>query len=80
MRHELETIYDPDQRRRVVKFRRGDDSYGFEEQRFGEEGAWLPAGRCSESICDTAERAESEARSRVAWLNVTDQLSAYQSI
>jgi hypothetical protein len=68
-RREIKTIYDPTRMRRVIILRRADGSFGFEDQRFCDEQCWIPYGHYSESFCDTAERAESEASLRVSWLN-----------
>jgi len=65
----LETIYDDSRRRRVIIFQRGAGSFGFDEERCSDEPlelAWLPYGR--DCLCDSAERALSEARGPVPWL------------
>jgi hypothetical protein len=71
----VHTIYDNAKKRRVVVLRRDNGSFGFEEERFSDEPlemAWIPFGRYSVSLCDTAERALAEARSRVQWLAQMD--------
>lgn len=67
-RNDIKTIYDEPDVRRVIIFRRDDGSFGFEDQHYCDEQCWIPTGRYSESFCDSAERAEAEARSRVHWL------------
>jgi hypothetical protein len=70
----IQIIYDTDKKRRVIFFESDDGSFGFEEQRFSDEPlemAWIPVGKPPQPNChcDTAERASSEARGRVAWLS-----------
>ena len=70
----VKTIGHPDGRRRVDIYQRPNGTFGFEELEYGvEEQAWYPVGRYSYAVIDTQERAESEARSRVAWLSALPQ-------
>ncbi|HKQ51024.1 MAG TPA: hypothetical protein VJT74_01555 [Pyrinomonadaceae bacterium] len=65
----VETIYNADRTRRVIIFRRGDGTFGFEELRFGaEEQEWFPCGCRPVSFTDSADAALGEARGRVRWL------------
>jgi hypothetical protein len=68
----VQTIYDEAKKRRVIILQRPDGSFQFEEQRFSDEPlemCWIPFGIYAVCHSDTAERALSEARGRVAWLS-----------
>jgi hypothetical protein len=68
-RQTVKMIRDGRDRRRVEIFRRQNGTYGFTEWRWDSaDSAWTPFGRYAECVTDSPERAESEARSRVAWL------------
>ena len=59
-----------DGRRRVNIVRRPNGTFGFVSFQWLEpEGIWAPEGRYSECIVETADEAEAEARSRIAWLS-----------
>jgi hypothetical protein len=65
----LRTLYDTKGGRRVDIFERENGTFGFQEWTYGsDERAWYPSGRYSNAVIDTLERAEAEARDRVAWL------------
>lgn len=65
----VKTIHNPQGNRRVELFQRRDGTFGFQEWAYAaDEGAWLPFGRYSIAVIDTLERAEQEARGRIAWL------------
>ena len=65
----VKTIHNPQGNRRVEIFQRNDGSFGFEEWTYAvDEGTWVPFGRYSIAVIDTLERAEQEARGRIAWL------------
>src|SRR6185503_626230 len=65
----VEVIYSPERNARVQVFRRGNGTFGFEEERFQkEEQCWIPFGRYSEAIIDSLESAVREAAGRVSWL------------
>ncbi len=73
----IKEIYDSSRQYRVVIFRREDGSFGFEDQHFSDyprEHCWIPHGLYSTSFCDTAEKAESEARGRVKWLSAESDI------
>jgi len=64
----LGTIYSQDNLRRVQIFRREDGTFGFDEEKYAEkEQCWIPLG--FNSICDSQERAFTEARGRIPWLS-----------
>jgi hypothetical protein len=64
------TFLNSDGTRKVEVFQRADNTFGFEELKFWqEEQAWLPVGKYSIAIIDSLERAITEAKGRVAWLN-----------
>ena len=66
----IKTIFSTDRVRKVELFRRSDGTFGFEEWRFdSDEDTWLPFGRRSLAICDSADKAEYEARDRIEWLS-----------
>ena len=67
--HVVRTFTSADGHRRAEIYRRDAGSFGFLEIRWElQERCWVPFGRYAESFTDSAERAESEARSRIAWL------------
>jgi hypothetical protein len=67
----LKTFVRADGERRVLIYERGDGYFGFiEEMRvttYDGDSAWSPLPGPS-PICSSVEIAESEARSRIAWL------------
>jgi hypothetical protein len=68
-------IYSRDGQRRVVVHRRDADSFSFYEKRYSDhplEQCWIPFGRRSHPICDTADTALREAIDRVNWLRELD--------
>ena len=66
----LRTLVHSDGTRKVEVFQRVDNTFGFEELKFGqEEQAWFPVGKYSIVITDSLESAIKEARGRVAWLS-----------
>jgi hypothetical protein len=67
----IKTISHPDGKRRVLIERLDNGSFTFTEEKYWDdplEHSWLPAGR-SNSLCDSAETAEREARGRITWLS-----------
>lgn len=72
----VKIITHPDGTRRAAILRHPSGHFGFEEERLvretrydGTEGDyWLPVTDDSFAVCDTADRAEAEVRSRIAWL------------
>lgn len=67
----VETIYDEDHKRRLLVFRRNDNTFGFIEECLSTEPsgmAWIQLSLDSTCRCDTAERVLAEARGRVPWL------------
>lgn len=71
----LRSINDSGASRCVDIFRRADGSFGFEEYRRDTEDqrGWFPIGGFGERRFESEERALEEARSRVAWLNETEE-------
>ena len=68
--HVLKTLSDPQGGRPVEIYQRANGTFGFEEWTYGvNEKAWYPSGRYSYAVIDTLEKAEQEARSRIAWLD-----------
>jgi hypothetical protein len=66
----VKTLDDPGGGRRVEIYQRVNGTFGFEEWTFGvDENAWYPSGRYSYAVIDTLEKAEQEARCRIAWLD-----------
>ena len=71
MREIIQTIYSPDGRERVHIVRRANGSFGFEAEYFSAQPAemcWCPRPQRPLCICDSAETALREARTRVGWL------------
>jgi hypothetical protein len=71
MRSIVKELVARDGKRKVQIFRREDGSFGFEALRFSDEPlemCWIPYGRFSECFAGDEQKAESEARSRVRWL------------
>lgn len=69
MREIIKTIYSNDRQNRVLIFRNLNGTFSFDVEHFSKneyENCWIPS--FNNSFCDTAERAEQEARSRVDWL------------
>lgn len=72
----LKIITHPDGVRRVAILRHANGRFGFEEEALVREASydgreranWRPITDDSFAICDTAERAELEARGRIGWL------------
>lgn len=65
----LKTLQSSDGKRRAEVFVRADGTCGFVEQVWDEEErVWYPCGRYSKAVCDSADRAEAEARGRISWL------------
>jgi hypothetical protein len=70
MRDIKKTLVNADGTRKVEVFQRDDNTFGFEELKFGqEEQAWFPVGKYSFAIIDSLESAIKEAKERVAWLS-----------
>ena len=70
MREIKKTLVNSDGTRKVEVFQRVDNTFGFEELKFGqEEQAWFPVGKYSTAIIDSLESAIKEAKGRVAWLS-----------
>lgn len=72
----LRTLYSPDGRERVHIVRRSNGSFGFEEEYFSDhpsEMCWCSRTQLPLCICDSAETALREARSRVLWLVEADR-------
>ena len=66
----VQTIYDDEQKQRVIIFQRQNSSFGFVEEYFSEhefEMCWLPRSR-NISFFDTLEIALREVYGRVDWL------------
>lgn len=64
------TFLKSDGTRKVEVFQRTDNTFGFEELKFGEqEKAWFPVGKYSFAFIDSLESAVKEAKGRVAWLS-----------
>jgi hypothetical protein len=66
----LRTITHADGEHRVHIVDRGDGTYGYEEEHFSTdplERCWVPCRQVL-TICDSADRAEREARAALAWL------------
>ncbi|HCS48296.1 MAG TPA: hypothetical protein DIW61_08605 [Candidatus Aminicenantes bacterium] len=71
MRSIIKELMAHDGKRKVQIFRREDGTFGFEALRFSDETlemCWIPDGRYSECFTGDEQTAESEARSRVPWL------------
>lgn len=76
----LKVIMHPVAQRRVAILRHPSGRFGFEEEALvretiydgSEHAHWRPVTDDSFAVCDTAETAEKEARSRIAWLNARD--------
>ncbi len=71
MRTVVKELVARDGKQKVEIFRRDDGSFGFAVLRFSDESlelCWIPYGRFSECFADDKQTAESEARSRVDWL------------
>ena len=67
----LRTISHADGRRRVHIIDRGDGTYGYREEYFSgdpDERCWVSLRQFPLTVCDSAERAEREARAGVPWL------------
>lgn len=72
----VKIIAHPDGKRRVAILRHVSGGIGFEEETLvretiydgSEREDWCPITNDSFAICDTAERAEREARGRIAWI------------
>jgi hypothetical protein len=72
----VETLYDPAHRRRVLIFKRPDETFGFEEQYYSDvpaEKSWIPVAAQFATRVGTAADAEREARGRVSWLSGAGQ-------
>lgn len=72
VRKEVETIYDPEHKRRVIIFERADGTFGFLEEHFSEEPfehCWIPVFRQTESFCDSLDTVVREVYGRVTWLS-----------
>ena len=72
----VETLYDPAQRRRVLIFKRSDETFGFEEQYYSDaptERSWIPVAAQFATRVGSAEDAAREARGRVSWLSGAGQ-------
>ena len=66
----VRTINSPDELKRVEIYRRDNGTFGFEEWQWdADDKCWIPLGRYSQPVVDSAERAETEARGRVSWLS-----------
>lgn len=64
------TFLNSDRTRKVEVSQRADNTFGFEELKFGqEEQAWFPVGKYSIAIIDSLDHAINEAKGRVAWLS-----------
>ena len=66
----VQTIYDDDQKQRVVIFRRQNGNFGFVKEYFSQdefEMCWMPRSR-NISFFDTLEIALHEVYGRVDWL------------
>lgn len=65
----LKTLLNNDGTKKIEIFRRDNGTFGFQELVFlTQERAWTPFNQRANPICDSLERAESEARERVDWL------------
>ncbi len=67
----VKVIYSADRKRRVHIIERSDGSFTFEDWVFVDEPretTWFPTDRRLQTLADSAERAEAEARERVGWL------------
>jgi len=66
------TIYSTDRKERVHIVRRDDGYFGFVVEYFSDdpvEMAWIPqTSRHPVTICESEQKAELEARSRIDWL------------
>jgi len=59
----------------VLIYERSDGHFEFEEEKFSDdplEMCWLPISRRRKTICESAEKAEHEARDRVEWLRTLE--------
>jgi hypothetical protein len=66
----MHEIYSPDRRKRVVFYKRLEDSFGFVEESWSEdeyEQGWFP-NPWPNSICASLETAMREATGRIDWL------------
>jgi len=65
--------------RRVHILQRDECVYSFEEEKFYQPDfgnpCWVPVGPPTLHLFDSAERAESEARSRIVWLSEVKDVS-----
>ena len=67
----VKTIYSADRQRKVEIVERRDGAFTFDVWQFSHEPremCWLLFGHKGFTLTDTAERAETEARSRFGWL------------
>jgi len=67
----IKEIYDDDRDQRVVISRRDSGTFYYFEERFSTdpyEMCWIPRSQHLTGFYESAERAESEARSNVDWL------------
>jgi hypothetical protein len=68
----VKEIYDDAGKRRVVIFRREAGSFYYQLEHFSEhplEMCWIPGRQLPIGIYESEERAETEARANVDWLN-----------
>jgi hypothetical protein len=67
----LREIYSEDRQKRVVFYRRLDDSFSFVEEIWFESefGQGWAIGKWPDSICDSLETAVREARGRLPWFD-----------